>query len=313
MPTIPKPEIFHPLTAPDRAVMAALRTQLEPLKGQLQGTGVRPQFDDLMTHTPAAAGVTYEAATVGGVAGWWCRPAAPGDPARAVLYLHGGAYNLGSALAFRHFVGQLAARTGVECFAPEYRLAPEHPFPAAVDDAQAAYQGLVGLGKRRIGVAGDSAGGGLALILLTLTTHGAASQPGAVAPCAAVAFSPWTDLTLTSASMTTRAEADFLLTRQNLAEYAAAYLGGHQGQEARASPVYGELRGLPPLQLHVGDAEILRDDAVRYAERAQAAGVAAEVHVWEGMTHVFPASLDTLEAARQALDLAGTFLANQLR
>ena len=292
--------------------MAAMRQQLEPLKGQVSGPGARPMFDEMMRHMPAAPGVRYEAATVGGVAGWWCRPAATTAPASAVLYLHGGAYVLGSASAHRNFVSQLVVRAQVDFFVADYRLAPEHPFPAAVDDALAAYRGLAALGKDCLALGGDSAGGGLALVTAALTTHEAAGQPAAVAPRAAVVFSPWTDLALTSASMHTRAAADFLLTQAALATNAAHYLHGHEAHDARASPVYGNLKGLPPMQVHVGDAEVLLDDSVRYVDRARAAGVAAELYVWEGMTHVFAASADTLVAAGQALDMAGAFLAGQV-
>lgn len=313
MATSSQAVIFHPLAAADQALMAAMKTQLEPRKGQLllNSPGTRPVFDALKEQTPPAPGVAYAADTVGGVPGWWCRPAAARDPAGAVLFLHGGAYALGSAAAFRHLVGQLAVRAGVECFVPDYRLAPEHPFPAAVEDAWAAYEGLVAQGKQRLAVAGDSAGGGLALVTVAHAVR-AAQQPGAVAPRAAVVFSPWTDLALTSASMQTRAEADFLLTQESLAVNAQHYLRGHDAHDALASPVYGDLAGLPPVHLHVGDAEVLLDDAVRYAEQLQAAGGVAELHVWEGLTHVFIGSAGTLASADEALDLSGAFLARQL-
>lgn len=305
--------IFHPLAPADRDVMAAMRTRLEPNKGRLlRGPEARPEFDAVKLFTPAFSGVTYEAGTVGGVAGWWCRPATPGAPDQAGLFLHGGAYVLGSAAAFCNLVSQVAGRVGVECFVPDYRLAPEYPFPAAVNDAQAVYQGLVALGKRRIALCGDSAGGGLALVLLALATRAAAGQPGAVVPRAAVVLSPWTDLALASESMQTRAAADFLLTKQALATNADYYLHDHDTHDPLASPVYGDLAGLPPVQVHVGDAEVLLDDSVRYVERARAAGVTAELHVWEGLTHVFPGSVGTLAAAGQALDMAGVFLAAQL-
>lgn len=312
MPLTSQPEGFHTLAAPDWVAMAAMKKQLEPLKGQVSGPGARPTFDEMMQHVPAAPGVRYEAATVGGVAGWWCRPAATTAPASAVLYLHGGAYVLGSASAYRNFVSQLVARAQVDFFVADYRLAPEHPFPAAVDDALAAYRGLVALGKHYLALGGDSVGGGLALVVAALATHEVATEPAAVAPRAAVVFSPWTDLALTSASMHTRAAGDFLLPQEALATNAAHYLHGHDAHDVRASPVYGNLAGLPPVQFHVGDAEVLLDDSVRYVDRARAAGVAAELHVWEGMTHVFASSVGTLNAAGQTLDMAGAFLAGQV-
>ena len=158
--------IHHPLHLLDRVAMAAMRLMVGSMKGSL-GPSSREQFDELMEKTPAVDGVTYEKAEVGGVAGWWCRPddAIAGAP---ILYFHGGAYVVGSARAYRHFAGQVAARAKVSAFVPEYRLAPEHPFPAAVDDALACYMGLVEKGPGNIALGGDSAGGGLALVLLSL-------------------------------------------------------------------------------------------------------------------------------------------------
>jgi monoterpene epsilon-lactone hydrolase len=151
---------LHPL---DRTVMLGMRKIVAPMKGSVTGPEARTPFDELMEKTPAAPGVTYEAASVGGVAGVWCRPADTPEAAAAILYLHGGAYIVGSALAYQHFVGQIVARTAIAAFVSEYGLAPERPFPAAVDDAQAAYAGLVAQGFTRIALVGDSAGGGLAL------------------------------------------------------------------------------------------------------------------------------------------------------
>lgn len=306
------PGEFHALSPADRPTLAWMREALDPYKGLLSGAALREPFNHMMAQTPPAVGVTYEAATVGGVPGWWCHPAANQAPASAVLYLHGGAYVAGSAESYRPFAGQLAACAGVDLFVADYRLAPEHPFPAAVLDAQATYQGLVALGRRRVAIGGDSAGGGLALVTLALTTHAAATDPALLAPCAGVALSPWVDLAQGSASMHTRAEADFLATEAWLSRNAADYLQGHPAQDPQASPVYGQLAGLPPLQLHVGNDEVLRDDAVRYADRARAAGVQVDLHVWEGMPHVFPANVSTLEAADHALGMISTFLQQQL-
>lgn len=288
--------------------MAALRAAAAPFKGKLAGPEARPLFAARMAATPAAAGVTYEAATVGGVPGHWCRPAtSPADA--ALLYLHGGAYVLGSAEAFRNLAGQVAARAGVECFVPDYRLAPEHPFPAAVTNAVAAYRGLVALGRQRLALVGDSAGGGLALVTLAAVT----AAPDLPTPVAAAVFSPWTDLTLTGASLETRAEADLSFTKEKpLGASARLYLGSHEARDPRASPLYGALAGLPPVLLHVGDDELLLDDSLRYAAQVQAAGGPAELHVWLGMGHVFPAAVGTLEAAGQALDSAGDFLRQHL-
>jgi monoterpene epsilon-lactone hydrolase len=258
-----------------------------------------------MEHTPNARGVSYEKLAVGGVPGISCTPQGARRGAK-ILYLHGGAYVLGSANAYRHFAGQIAARAKAAVFIAEYRLAPEHRFPAALEDAKAAYRGLVEGGPRKIAIVGDSAGGGLALALLSIV------QSEGVAPVAAVAMSPWTDLALTGGSLEDRANDDPLLTKEMLSKTSASYLNGHDPRDPLASPLYGALAGRPPIQLHVGTNEVLLDDTRRYAEKASAAGVEAEAHVWEGMTHVFPSSIGTLEAAEKALSLIAAFLDERL-
>ncbi|UOQ69713.1 alpha/beta hydrolase [Hymenobacter volaticus] len=308
-----EPTEFQALTPADRVVVSQMRQNLDPYKGLVDGPAMREHFDTLIAATPAAAGVTYEAATVGGVAGWWCRPAVHRVTTSVVLYLHGGAYVAGSATAYRHFVGQLAARVEVDFFVPDYRLAPEHPFPAAVEDAQAVYWGLLSAGWQHIAICGDSAGGGLALTTLALVTAEAARTSGMVPPQAGVVFSPWTDLALTSPSMQTQADADFLLTKNWLSQQAAHYLQGHAAHDPNASPVYGSFAGLPPLQVHIGHDEILRDDSLRYVAQARAEGVAVELHVWEGMPHVFAVNVGILEAAEQALLRVSAFLAENLK
>jgi len=264
----------------------------------------------LMEKTPSAEGVTYEAATVGGVPGWWCRPAAA-DIGPAILYLHGGAYVVGSARAYRHFAGQIASRANAPAFITDYGLAPERPFPAAVEDADAAYRGLASAGFSRIAVAGDSAGGGLALVMAARMTQAARDRaaPRAVAVCV---MSPWTDLALTGDSIESRAKHDPLLSRDALEVAGQLYLGQADAKDPRVSPMYGDLTGLPPILLHVGEDEILLDDARRYADLLAKSGSEAKLHIWQGMTHVFPANLALLKAAGEALDIAGEFLRRHL-
>ncbi len=302
--------IYHPLSGEDQTAMAAMREAVAPVRGITFGPETRPMFDEMLEHTPAALGVTCEAATVGGVPGWWCRPA-NATPNAALLYLHGGAYGIGSARAYQHFVGQIAARAGAAAFAAEYRLAPEHPFPAAVDDALAAYRGLAGLGLTTIALAGDSAGGGLALVTLAQVVGLSQSGSGAK-PCCAVAMSPWVDLSLSSASMTERAAAGPMLTRDGLAVAAARYLDRHTAHDPLASPLFGDLTNLPPVRLDVGEDEVLLDDSRRYVEQVSAQGGDSELHVWEGMMHVFPASVGILTASETALDGIGGFLHKHL-
>ena len=303
-------EVRHPLTEKDRESIAAMRTEVAPFKGKMGDPSARGPFDELMERTADAAGVTYEKTGLGGSGGIWCTPRGA-SPDAAILYLHGGAYMLGSAGAYRHFVGQIAARASAPAFVAEYRLAPEHVFPAAVDDAMAAYHGLVEHGARRIAIVGDSAGGGLSLILLSLVQSEAVAGRG-LAPSCAVVMSPWTDLALTGRSLQDGADDDPLLTTEMLSKAGEAYLGPHDRRDPRVSPLYGRLAGLPPIQLHVGTSEILLDDTRRYVERARAEGVDATAHVWEGMTHVFPSSIGTLDAAEQALGVMAVFLRDRL-
>jgi len=225
----------------------------------------------------------------------------------AILYLHGGAYVVGSAQAYRHFAGQIAARAKAPAFVTDYRLAPERPFPAAVEDADAAYRGLSVGGFHHIAVAGDSAGGGLALIT-TRKMAQAARDRGTPAPVAACVMSPWTDLALTGGSIAARAKHDPLLTRDALEHAQHLYLGQADASDPCASPLYDNFTGLPPILLHVGEDEILLDDTRRYADLVAKSGSSTELHVWQGMVHVFPSNLALLQAAREALDITGEFL-----
>jgi epsilon-lactone hydrolase len=297
----------HPLSTNDAAAMRQFRAAVKGAKGSINGPDARPMFDELMGHVIPAIGVTAEEATLGGVPGWWVRPARPAG-GRAILYLHGGAYVLGTARAYRNFVGQIVTRSGVPAFVADYGLAPERPFPAAIEDARRAYDALVAEGFTRVALVGDSAGGGLTLALLALV------KDVKVAPVAAVAMSPWTDLGLESPSMLTQDADDPLLDAGSLGVNAALYLGDHDRRDPLASPLHSDRSGLPPVLIHVGDAEVLRDDSLRYAEGATGqSGGGVDVHVWDGMTHVFPSSLGTLEAAEHALDTIGAFLRTQMK
>jgi monoterpene epsilon-lactone hydrolase len=303
-------EIIHPLSAGDRAVVTAMRPQVEPFKGTMTGPEAREAYDRIMEQTPDAPGVRYERGAAGGVPGVWCRPQTA-TPDAVILYLHGGAHVFGSAHAYRHLAGQVAARANAVAFVADFRRAPEDPFPAALDDAQAAYRGLIEDGARRIAIVGDSSGGGLALAVLSIFKADALAGTD-VGPCAAVALSPWTDLALTGRSMEERADDEWMLTRAMLATTGASYLQGHDPRDPHVSPLYGRLAGLPPLQLHVGTSEILLDDSRRYVARARGEGVDATAHIWEGMPHVFPANIGTLEAAERALETMAAFLQERL-
>src|SRR6267154_582465 len=291
----------HPLSPEDSLGATALRASVAAVKGKLAGTAARGPFDDVMERVAAPTEVTIEAYTVGGISGEWAQPARPRKGA-AIIHVHGGWFNLGTARAYRNFVGHIAASAGAAAFIPDYRLAPEHPFPAAVTDVEACYRGLVDKGINKIAVVGDSAGGNLALVLLSIDK----SAVGAVA------ISPVTDLALTGESFETRAEADPYFTKSQVAGLVGAYLGRADPKNPLASPLYGDLSGLPPIRVHVGDAEVLLDDSRRYVERAVAAGVDAELDVWMGMPHGFVTGIGQFEAARQSLDAIGAFLAERL-
>jgi acetyl esterase/lipase len=309
--TINKGEINHPLDKNDAQAVAAMREQTLPFKGQMNGPEARVPFDQIMEQTPDAAGVTYENAAVGGVSGVWCRPKKANDGA-AILYFHGGGYVFGSAHAYRHLAGQFAARAGAATFIADYRLAPENPFPAAIEDAQRAYLGLVENGAHRIAIVGDSAGGGLTLSLLSILQNDPSkTQP--VVPSAAVVMSPWTDLALTGASYKDREEDDPIFTKKAITDISKEYLNGADPRDPLASPMYASLAGLPPIQIHVGTEEILFDDSREFAKRAQGENVDAELHVWDGMPHVFASSVGTLQAAEEALEIMARFLSEHLQ
>jgi len=281
----------------------------EPLKGKLQGTAARPPFDAIMERVPAPKGVNFEADTVGGILGWWCRPS-HAESEHVILHVHGGWFNWGSAQSFRHLIGHISASAGANAFIPDHRLAPEHVFPAAVTDVEACYGGLIARGFTRIAVVGDSAGGALALVLLRLAT--ARKAAGGVIPVGAVALSPVTDLTLSGQSWKTRAAADPYFIESQARELIRSYLGGADPTAPQASALYGELAGLPPVRVHVGDDEVLLDDALRYVARAVEAGVDARVDIWQGMPHGFASGVGKLAAANQALAAIGAFLAQRL-
>jgi acetyl esterase/lipase len=292
----------HALSEKDEAVMAQTREALKGVKGTFTGPDKRPVFDHIMSGFAPSDGIEHEEGFVGGVPGIWVRPRPSRSTDRAILYLHGGAYVIGSPRAYVNFVGQIVSRSGIPAFVADYALAPERPFPAAIEDAIRAYTGLIEQGVRHIALAGDSAGGGLALALLSEV------QSADPSPRLAVALSPWTDLALASPSMKSRDADDPIWSAAALAEMARLYLGNVDPRNPRASPVYSDRVGLPPLLIHVGDAEILLDDTLRYAEGVKD----IEVHVWEGMLHVFPANAGILDASDEALEGIGQFIASNM-
>jgi acetyl esterase/lipase len=224
----------------------------------------------------------------------------------AVLYLHGGGYVIGSPRSHRHLAAAIATAAGASALVPEYRLAPEHPFPAAVDDAVAAYRWLLekNVAPSRIVIAGDSAGGGLTVATLLALRDG-----GLPRPAAGVCISPWVDLTCSLPSHATRKAVDPIVTREAVGAMALAYLGGRGATTTPlASPLWGDLHGLPPLLVHVGDDEVLLDDSVQLAENARAAGVDVTLEVWPHMIHVWHWFFPMLDEGQQAIDRIGDFI-----
>ena len=300
---------IHPLSQEDSVAAAALRSAVAPTKGKFQGTAGRGLFDEIMERVAVPEGVSFEAATVGGISGWWAKPP-QGRKRAAIIHVHGGWFLWGTAQAFRYFAGHIALSAGTDAFIPDYRLAPEHPFPAAVRDLEACYRGLIDQGITQVALTGDSAGGNLALVLLS--TASAEASRDAVAPVGAVVFSPITDLELTGGSYDTRAEAELYFTRSQAAGLVRSYLGMTDPKHPLASPLYGDLTGLPPVRIHVGDDEVLLDDSRRYIEHAVGADVDAKVDVWMGMPHGFVTNVGGFNAATQALKASGAFLTERL-
>ncbi|OYV47914.1 MAG: alpha/beta hydrolase [Acidocella sp. 20-58-15] len=250
---------------------------------------------------PAPRGASFSSGNVGGMAGEWAQ--AGGIAAGTLLYLHGGGYMACSPQTHRAITGSYANR-GLKVFTPDYRLAPEHPFPAAVEDGLAAYKGLLesGIAPGALAVGGDSAGGGLALAVLL-----AARQAGLPMPSSCLVFSPWTDLAITGETIRTNQRRDSMLAGNTMADGAAFYLNGAEAKNPLASPLYGDFAGFPPLFITVGEAEVLRDDATRLAARAQAAGVKVSLTVADNMPHVWQLFQFMLPEARHAMDQAASF------
>jgi epsilon-lactone hydrolase len=296
---------IHPLSPEDSLAMATLRSAVAAMKGKLAGVAARGPFNGIMEHVAPPDGVSFETDTIGGIAGWWAKPARTRKSA-AILHLHGGWFNWGTASAFRNLVGHIAMAAGADAFIPDYRLAPEHPFPAAVKDAEACYRGLVDRGIKKIALTGDSAGGNLALVLLSIATAQAGSA--GIVPMGAAVLSPMTDLALTGESFETRAGADPYFVRSQAEGLVRSYLGESDPKNLLASPLYGNLKGLPPVRVHVGDDEVLLEDSRRYVERVVAAGADAKLDVWMGMPHVFVTGVGNMHAANQALRAIGAFL-----
>jgi acetyl esterase/lipase len=275
-------------------------------RAQALGTidGFRLAFEEMMSQFTLDGDITCQRVGAGGVpAEWIAAPGAAED--RVLLYLHGGGYVIGSMRGYRVFLSRLSRASGGRVLGLEYRLAPESPFPAAVEDAVAAYRWLLskGVDHRRITIGGDSAGGGL-----TVATLVALRYLGEQMPAAGVCMSPWVDLEGTGGSMSSKAQLDPIVQREMLQFMAQLYLGDRDRRTPLAAPLYADLRGLPPLLILVGTAETLLDDSARLAERAKAAGIAVELEVWDDMVHVWPIFAPILPEGQRAIERIGQFI-----
>ena len=264
----------------------------------------RAQMEVGLTQFQLPTDVSCDPVDAGGVPAEWI--ATPGVVAeRVICYLHGGGYVLGSINTHREMVSRLSRAAGARVLILDYRLAPENPFPAAVDDSLAAYRWLlsVGVDPARLVIAGESAGGGL-----TVATLVALRDAGDPLPRAGICLSPWVDLECLGESMVTKAEIDPVATRDGTLMLAKAYLGNTDPRTPLASPLYADLTGLPPLLIQVGTAECLFDDAARLADRARAAGVDVILEPWDDMIHMWHMFAAMLPEGQQAIDRIGEFI-----
>jgi epsilon-lactone hydrolase len=280
--------LFRSRPAPDSADPNFFRERMEKLADFLGG----------------APDARVEKVDAGGVKAEWV--AAPGaDDRRAILYLHGGGYVIGSLNTHRRLAYDISATSAARVLLIDYRLAPENPFPAAVDDAAKAWRWLIaqGFDPKRLAIAGDSAGGGL-----TIATLVNLRDQKLGLPACAVAISPWVDLEGLGTSIETRAAQDPMVQKQGLLWMAGLYLNGASPRTPLAAPLYAELKGLPPVLVQVGSAETLLDDSTRIAERMHAAGVEVKLSVWPNMIHVWPLFAPHLSEGRDGCAEIGAYV-----
>jgi epsilon-lactone hydrolase len=268
---------------------------------------MRQHSDEFFLKFPVLPEVKVEHAEVGGVPGdWLTTPDA--DLARAVLYIHGGAFVFCSPRGYRPLGARIAKAARARTFLVDYRLAPEHPFPAAIQDCADAYRGILaqGVDPSSIVIAGDSAGGNL-----TVATLVSLAEVGVPLPAAGVCISPWLDLECSGETMTSKANVDPLCARESMILEAGLYLNGHSALDPLASPIHADLQGLPPLLIQVGTEETLLDDSKTLARLAEKAGVQVTLDIFEGMPHVWHAFASYLPEGQEAIDKIGEFVVSR--
>lgn len=270
---------------------------------------MREGWDALFSDVEYRVGAVAEPVDAGGVRAEWIT--APGvAPDRVVVYLHGGGYVMGSVKSHRDMCERYSREAGARVLALDYRLAPEHPFPAALDDSLAAYRWLQreGIRPEHIAIAGDSAGGGL-----TFATLVSLRDAGEPLPACATPLSPWVEFEGTGESITARADIDPMVRQDLDLKMAKAYLAGGDLRNPLAAPIYAELDGLPPLLIQVGEREILFDDSSRMAEKAERAGVDVTLREWKGQIHVWQIFASRLEEGQAAIEELGAFVRKHTR
>ncbi len=286
-----------------QTIVQMLRARPQPAQ-DVGWQQAREAFETMARVFPVPANVTSEPVDAGGVPGEWIS-VPESDPGRVIYYLHGGGYAIGSVNTHRELISRICRAAGARSLAVNYRLAPEHPFPAAIEDATGAYRWLLSQGAdpARTVFAGDSAGGGLTAAALV-----ALRDAGDPLPAAAVCLSPWTDMEVSGQSMISRAEVDPMIQRDEALKGAAAYLGGADPRDPLASPIHADLSSLPPMLIQVGTAETLLDDATRLADRARSDGVDVVLEAWDDMIHVWHFFAFMLPEGQQAIDRIGQFV-----
>ena len=267
----------------------------------------RQALDKAAEFFPIGEDIVREETDAGGVPAEWLSPeTASGDG--VLLYFHGGGYCIGSMTSHRHMIANIARAAGIRALSVGYRLSPEHPFPAGLDDAITAYRWLVeeGTPPASIVIGGDSAGGGL-----TLATLLKLREDGFAQPAGAVVISPWTDLTSSGDSIRTRAAMDPILNPDHTTHIAEWYADGADLTQPLISPLFADLRGLPPLLVQVGSAEILLDDSTRFAQAAREQGLEVDLEVWDDMFHVWHYYADWIPEGREAIEKVAGFISER--
>ena len=276
----------------------------QPPRNELSIDERRNFMDSWDNLHPVPGDVSVAAARVADIPVEWISRSDASDDG-VLLYLHGGGYVIGSPNSHRHLVANLSAESGLQGLLVDYRLAPEHPFPAAVEDALSVYASLLthGYEPEQVAVAGDSAGGGLVIAMML-----AAKDANLPQPSAGICISPWTDLTQTADSFSNNAEVDPTVSKQSLDDFAELYIADEDIKNPYASPLFGDLTGLPPLLVQVGSIEVLLDDSTALVERAKASGVSATLEVWEEMIHVWHRYYPLLREGREANARIGEYI-----